>query len=150
MRKKPDSYNKRLYTFVIVCRRLGRSEYIDSRMTAEKKCPECGERIKGRADKKFCSDQCRISYNNKLNSNQTNYVRNINNILRRNRRILVELNTTGKSQVTRAKLSNKGFDFGYHTNVYITKEGSQYKFCYEQGYLEMDSDRFLLVVKKGV
>lgn len=114
----------------------------------EKVCLECGEKIKGRADKKFCSDQCRISYNNKLNSDETNYVRNVNNILRKNRRILMALNTTGKTRVSRDKLNEKGFDFTYFTSVYKTKEGAIYHYCYEQGYLEMDNNYFLLVVKK--
>jgi len=116
--------------------------------TAEKVCLECGEKIKGRADKKFCSDQCRISYNNKLNSDETNYVRNVNNILRKNRRILMALNPTGKTRVSREKLNEKGFDFGYFTSQYKTKEGAVYYYCYEQGYLEMDKNYFLLVVKK--
>jgi len=116
--------------------------------TEEKICLECGEKIVGRADKKFCSDPCRISYNNKLNSDETNYIRNVNNILRKNRRVLLELNTDGKTRVTRDKLSVKGFDFQYYTSTYTTKEGSLYKFCYEQGYLEMDKNFFLLVVKK--
>lgn len=114
----------------------------------EKVCLECGEKIIGRADKKFCSDQCRISYNNKLNSNDTNYVRNVNNALRKNRRILTELNTTGKTRVSREKMLEKGFDFGYCTSIFQTKEGALYKYCYEQGYLEMDKNYFLLVVKK--
>lgn len=114
----------------------------------EKKCLECGEKIIGRADKKFCSDQCRISYNNKLNSDETNHVRNVNNILRKNRRILMELNTTGKTRVSRSRLTEKGFDFGFFTSMYITKEGSQYFYCYEQGYLPVDKSYYLLVVKK--
>jgi hypothetical protein len=85
--------------------------------TAEKVCLECGEKLVGRADKKFCSDQCRISYNNKLNSDETNYVRNVNNALRKNRRILTELNTTQKTvSVSREKLLEKGFDFKYFTS----------------------------------
>jgi len=116
--------------------------------TVEKVCLECEGKINGRVDKKFCSDICRISYNNKLNSDGTNYVRNVNNLLRKNRRILIELNATGKTTVNRNKLSNKGFDFNYFTDTYITKEGAQYRYCYEQGYLEVDRDRFLLVVKK--
>lgn len=114
----------------------------------EKVCLECGEKIIGRADKKFCSDQCRISYNNKLNSDETNYVRNVNNILRKNRRVLMELNTTGKTRVAADKLKEKGFNFGYFTSTYTTKEGALYHFCYEQGYLEMDKNFYLLVVKK--
>lgn len=114
----------------------------------EKKCLECGEKIAGRSDKKFCSDQCRISFNNRLNSDETNLVRNINNALRKNRRILVELNTTGKTRVSREKLAVKGFDFNYFTGIYTTKEGAVYRYCYEQGYLQTDKDWFLLVVRQ--
>jgi hypothetical protein len=117
-------------------------------MLVEKKCLECGEKTIGRADKRFCSDQCRIGYHNKLNSDETNYVRNVNNILRKNRRILLELNTTGKSRVNHDKLTQRGFDFSYYTSTYTTKEGSQYFYCYEQGYLAVDKNYYLLVVKK--
>jgi len=117
--------------------------------TVEKVCLECGEKLVGRADKKFCSDQCRISYNNKLNSDETNYVRNVNNALRKNRRILTELNSTQKTvSVSREKLLEKGFDFKYFTSTFTTKESKIYKYCYEQGYLEMDKGYYLLVVKK--
>jgi predicted nucleic acid-binding Zn ribbon protein len=114
----------------------------------EKKCIECGEKIKGRADKKFCSDQCRITYNNKLRSDDTNYVRNVNNALRKNRRILLTLNTTGKTRVSRDKLNDKGFDFTHFTSQYVTKEGAVYHFCYEQGYLALDKNWYLLVTRK--
>ncbi len=115
---------------------------------AEKACLECGEKIIGRSDKKFCSDQCRVAYNNRLNSNETNFMRNVNNVLRKNRRILIELNTTGKSRVSRERLSEKGFDFNYFTSTYTTKEGAIYHYCYEQGYLAVDKNWYLLVVKK--
>jgi predicted nucleic acid-binding Zn ribbon protein len=114
----------------------------------EKACLECGTKIIGRADKKFCSDQCRVSHNNRLNSNETNFMRNVNNVLRKNRRILIDLNTTGKSRVSREKLHEKGFDFGLFTSTYVTKEGSVYHYCYEQGYLQVDKNWYLLVVKK--
>lgn len=117
-------------------------------MSAEKKCLECGSRITGRIDKKFCSDQCRISYNNRLNSDNTNLVRNINNALRKNRRILIELNTTGKTKTTRERLLERGFDFQYFTSLYRTKENAVYHYCYEQGYLQTDNDWFLLVVRQ--
>lgn len=112
-----------------------------------KVCLECATKITGRIDKKFCSDQCRISFNNRLNSDETNYVRNVNNILRKNRRVLSELNTTGKTRVGMAKLKEKGFDFQYFTNTYKTKDGAVYYYCYEQGYLPIENDSFLLVVK---
>ena len=31
---------------------------------AVKRCPSCGKEVVGRLDKKFCSDECRIFYNN--------------------------------------------------------------------------------------
>lgn len=119
-------------------------------VTKTKECLECGDKIVGRADKKFCSDQCRISYNNKLNSDDTNHVRNVNNVLRKNRRILIELNTLGKTKVHYDKLKEKGFDFNYFTSIYTTKEGGVYHYCYEQGYLNMDKNWYLLVVKKEI
>jgi predicted nucleic acid-binding Zn ribbon protein len=113
----------------------------------EKVCMECGGKISGRADKKFCSDQCRVSYNNKLNRDETAYMNNVTNILRKNRRVLLELNTTGKTKVSRDKLNDKGFDFNYFTSQYKTKDGTIYNFCYEQGYLPLENNWYLLVVK---
>src|SRR6478609_1379772 len=110
-------------------------------------CMECGTKLTGRVDKKFCSDQCRVSFNNRLNSNETNYVRNVSNTLRKNRRILTELNITGKTRVSGTKLKEKGFDFEYFTNLYKTKDGAVYYYCYEQGYLPIENDFYLLVVK---
>lgn len=115
----------------------------------KKTCLECGDEFNGRADKKFCSDQCRSSYNNKLNSDVSNFMRNINNILRKNRRILAELNPHGKSKVHRDKLLEKGFKFSYFTNVYQTKAGKTYHFCYEQGYLPINDGYFALVVRQA-
>ncbi len=115
----------------------------------EKVCDECGGKISGRADKRFCSDQCRVAFNNRNRAEKTNYVRNVNNTLGKNRRILEELNPTGKTKVSRNKLSLKGFDFGFHTDTYRTKDGSYYRYCYEQGYLEIDS-KTVLIVKKEI
>lgn len=47
------------------------------------KCLSCEEPITGRIDKKFCSDYCRSTYNNRLNSDATKIVRNINNRLKK-------------------------------------------------------------------
>jgi len=113
------------------------------------KCVECGEKLYGRLDKKYCSDQCRAAYNNKLNSDSNNFMRNINNILRRNRRILIEQNPTGKAKVHKDKLVELGFNFNYYTNVYRTKKKENvYYFCYEYGYLIFDNGYCSLVIKQ--
>jgi len=75
-------------------------------------------------------------------------VRNINNILRRNRRILEELNPSGKTKTNREKLLIKGFDFDYSTSSYQTQAGARYVFCYEYGYLLLEGDDVLLVKSK--
>ncbi len=114
----------------------------------KRKCLECAEEFTGRVDKRFCSDQCRNTYNNRQNSDSTTTVRNINNILRKNRRILTELNKSEKTKVHRTKLSDKGFNFNYFTSIYTTQKGSSYYFCYEQGYLPLDNEFYFLVVNK--
>lgn len=111
-------------------------------------CPECGDVLNGRVDKKFCSDMCRNAYNNKQNSDTTNYVRNINNSLRKNRRIL-ELSLKGeKTTVPKQKLVERGFNFSFYTNQVTTRNNHVYTFCYEYGYLPLEKD-FYLIVKRN-
>ncbi|WP_394660097.1 hypothetical protein [uncultured Chryseobacterium sp.] len=109
-------------------------------------CLECGEKIIGRSDKKFCNDACRNAYNNKHNKDSNNLMRNINNKLRKNYRILTEVNIEGKTKVARAKLVGLGFDFEFFTNLRVYKNGSEYKFIYDYGYKLLDDD-FMLIVK---
>ncbi|GAA6766195.1 hypothetical protein [Flavobacterium johnsoniae] len=111
-------------------------------------CLECSEKLVGREDKKFCSDSCRNAYNNKINKDSNNYMRNVNNKLRKNYRILSELNIDGKSKATRDKMINKGFDFDFFTNILQTKTGNTYYFLYDQGYRSLDNDYYMLVKKE--
>lgn len=113
-----------------------------------KTCLECGEKIMGRIDKKFCSDYCRNSYNNNVNKESKNLIRNINNRLKKNYKILSELNETGKTKTTRTKLYDMGFDFTLFTSIYTTKTGNTYFYVYDQGYLGLENDGFLLIKKE--
>jgi predicted nucleic acid-binding Zn ribbon protein len=117
------------------------------RATENKVCLECGETIKGRSDKKFCSDACRNMYHYRSNNAPINYVRNVVNALKRNRRILTELNDgpEGTKKVHREKLVERGYNFMYHTNIYRTRKGNTYVFCFEHGYLELNDDWLALV-----
>jgi len=94
-----------------------------------KKCLECGETVTGRTDKK-------------------NLIRNINNRLKKNHKILTELNKTGKTKVTRTKLYDNGFDFNFFTSIYTTKTGNTYYYVYDQGYLSLENELFLLIKKE--
>lgn len=110
-------------------------------------CLECGETFVGRADKKFCSDYCRNAYNNKINKDSKNLIRNTNNKLRKNWRILEELNPQKKGTISKNKLDSKGFDFSLFTSIYTTKTGDVYYFCYNQGYRVLENDMYMLVKK---
>ena len=110
-------------------------------------CLECGDHLIGRIDKKFCTDYCRNSYNNKVNKESKNLIRNVNNRLRKNYKILSELNTSGKTKVTRTKLYDKGFDFQLFTSIYKTKTENTYHYIYDQGYLALENEWFLLIKK---
>ncbi len=111
-------------------------------------CLECGEKLIGREDKKFCNDSCRNSYNNKINKDTNNLMRNINNQIRKNFRILNHLNTEEKTKVSKNTLLQKGFDFTLITSIYTTKTGNQYFFVYNQGYMILDEEYCLLVKRK--
>lgn len=111
----------------------------------KRQCPECDEVVVGRMDKKFCSDACRNAFNNKVNAPATNYIRNVNNLLARNRRILKRLNPSGKTELNRDDLLREGFDFDYYTHQVVTQSGETYCYCYEQGYLNLTRELVLLV-----
>jgi predicted nucleic acid-binding Zn ribbon protein len=113
-------------------------------------CLACGKPIKGRSDKKFCDDYCRNNYNNVLKSATNSQVRNINNTLGKNRRILETLLSSEKemTKATRDQLLLKGFSFKYITHLYSNKKGNTYFFCYEYGYLPLDNDWYLIVKRK--
>jgi len=113
----------------------------------ERQCLECGGVVRGRADKKFCSDSCRVAFRNRLNGEEYRYIRRINNILRRNRRILMMMNPTGRNRVRYETLRAHGFDFNHFTSTHRRRDGSRYYYCYEQGYMPLDSHWYLLVVK---
>ena len=114
---------------------------------SQRKCLECGEPFFGRSDKKYCSDQCRSIYNNRIDVASKNLIRNTNNRLKKNYTILSSLNVSGKTKVTRLKLFDRNFDFHFFTSTYTTKSGSVYYYVYDQGYLELENDVFLLIKK---
>ena len=136
--------------FVVVCKRIIFFQYlwVDFYLKfalMKKACLECGDNIVGRIDKKFCSDGCRNAFNNKVNKDSKNLIRNTNNRLRKNYRILEALNPDKKTRTSRAKLIEAGFDFNYFTSIYTTKVGTIYYFVYDQGYLPLEGDYYALV-----
>ncbi|MNK06387.1 hypothetical protein D3C87_242820 [compost metagenome] len=111
-------------------------------------CLDCHTDIKGRADKKFCDDQCRNNYNNKRKSEDGAFVKKINQILNKNRRLLRDENNNGNSSVKKDILIKRGFDFDYHTHYYLADTGNVYVFCYEYGYMFSQNDDVILLKKE--
>ncbi|SMG29423.1 hypothetical protein [Sphingobacterium psychroaquaticum] len=116
----------------------------------EKCCVWCGQFVKGRSDKRFCDDGCRNAYNNKMNRVSNQYVREVNNILKKNRNVL--LTVLGEEKTTRISgdhLLREGLDFNFFTNLLENGKGQTYSFVYEYGYLPLGNELFL-IVKRGV
>jgi hypothetical protein len=84
-----------------------------------------------------------------LNSDTTNYVRNVNNILRKNRRILEENLKGETSTLPKQKLIDKGLNFKFYTNQIVTRNNHTYFYCYEFGYMLLDKEMVLIVKKKA-
>ena len=113
-------------------------------------CLMCDKPVKGRTDKKFCDDYCRNNYNNQLKADCNNLVRNINNALGKNRRILESLipEQEEMGKVSKEKLLEEGFLFKYITHIYSNRKGTNYFFCYDHGYLLLENDCYLVVKRK--
>ncbi len=109
-------------------------------------CIFCKEPFKGRSDKKFCTDQCRASYNNLNKAESEKVIQQVNKVLRKNRTILKMLNPAGMSIIRKEFLAERGFNFKYFTSLYKTKDGNEYWFCYDIGYLLLDDDKVRIVV----
>ena len=120
-------------------------------LAQSKNCLACDKPVKGRTDKKFCDDLCRNKYNNHLKAGCNNYVRNINNALGKNRRILESLlpGQEEMGKVSKEKLLQEGFQFKYITHIYRNKKGTTYYFCYDHGYLLLENDWYLVVRQRN-
>ncbi|MFP4058992.1 MAG: hypothetical protein ACOCYF_01110 [Bacteroidota bacterium] len=108
------------------------------------KCLDCGELLKGRIDKKFCSDACRINFHNQRNRHLNNLFRRVNLQLSRNRRLLDEFYSAGRTMLALDELRNNGFSPKYITHVEKTDHHLLY-FCYDYGYFYIDEDEIAIV-----
>lgn len=110
----------------------------------ERHCPECGQRIAGRSDKKFCNDQCRTAWHNRIKSEDYDRIKNTNSILMKNRRILAELIAEGHLEIRTVALTRLGFQFDYFTRTKRERNGNMSHFCYDVGYVPVSNGLYLL------
>lgn len=120
-------------------------------LAKKKYCAFCGEALKGNANKKFCNDSCRSSFNNERYRETNQELARINRQLKKNRTIILGLlKSADKLVLGKDVLSTKGFDFGFHTHMYPTRKGDQYFYCYDTGYLLLKENTVLIVRSKTV
>lgn len=110
----------------------------------------CENELKGRVDKKFCSDYCKTDYHyrKRKRSGKEFFKKQIDDIIRTNRKILHEYNLAGKTTVRKKELLDKGFNPRFMTHYWKTRSGDTYLFCYDQGFKEVKDngkDKFLLI-----
>lgn len=108
-------------------------------------CLFCNDHFKGRSDKKFCSDQCRATFNNQNRADSEKVIQHVNKVLRKNRTILKTLNPVGMSVIRKEFLEERGFNFKYFTSLFKTKEGNEYWFCYDMGYMYLEDNKVRIV-----
>ena len=87
----------------------------------KKICPVCNQEFEGRSDKKFCCDQCRNTYNNNKYADFSNQTRNINRILKSNRKILSDFFAKGVTKLNKERLLKAGYNFDY-LQIFILQE----------------------------
>lgn len=112
-------------------------------------CLNCGEILKGREGKIFCSPYCRSNYHYQKNKEkESTLFKNIDKQLKVNRRLLKNYNKAGKAVVRKDELINEGFNPKYFTHYWKNQKGDVYLFCYEYGFLEKkegEKIKFVLV-----
>jgi hypothetical protein len=111
------------------------------------KCLICKAPFKGRADKKFCSIDCKNSYHLQLKKANELATAKVDLLLHRNREILLEtLGKDGKQKIlSKIELEKKGFVFRYITGYYTNSQGKQYHYVYDFAWMEFTSQEVLIV-----
>ena len=111
----------------------------------DRACMECGKTLVGRSDKKFCDDQCRTAYHNRIYREDHDFIRNVQSILRKNRRILAEHHAGDHTKVPVRELALSGYNFDFFTNTWTTSSGETFYFCFDFGFSRPDPDTCLLI-----
>ncbi|MEY3096871.1 MAG: hypothetical protein RL647_461 [Bacteroidota bacterium] len=124
---------------------------MENQFNVSNTCKECGDKLKGRADKVFCNDACRSAFNNRRNREQLDPLKSINRVLVKNRRILKEVYelSGGQSTIPMRRLENKGFLFNFFTHTEEPNKGNCYRYCYDFGYAEAKNGELMITKYSG-
>lgn len=109
---------------------------------AYRTCLECGDPITGRSDKKFCSDYCRTNYNNRRLEASHSYIRRVNSILLKNKRVLDYMKASQSKSIPLSLAREMGFCQEFHTSE--SRQGRKRIYhVYERKFLIQNNYLFL-------
>lgn len=112
-------------------------------------CPVCKHEVKGRADKVYCSLQCKSAQHYERKSQNESFFLQVDRQLKINRKILKKYNVSGYTTLRKEKLLNEGFNPRFFTHFWKNNKGQVYLFCYDYGFMEIEQNavkKYLLVV----
>jgi len=114
-----------------------------------KKCENCGAKVIGRTDKRFCDNECRTEYNNQKTREKVKQmpecIARIQKTIINNYNILTTLKSRSEQFFSKMYLMELGFSFRYVTSA-IEQEGTIWYFCFNQAYI-ITGDRIMLLAE---
>jgi len=115
----------------------------------ERGCLECGYKLVGRTDKKFCNDYCRNAFNNKRYRKEHHVKRQIQGVLNLNYGILKGIcDQEAVTESTVQDLRSKGYQMQFFTNLSLTGEGEVLRQCFDMGLLTKENGQLYVIDMK--
>jgi hypothetical protein len=116
---------------------------------SSRKCKICKSPLTGRLGQVFCSVKCKNYYHKNLRYASVKAAVRINEYLKRNHGILLELLGMNLTQIKvyRNLLEDKRFRFKYHTHSHINHKGKRMNFVYNLAWMEFSDDEILIIRK---
>ena len=121
-----------------------------SKASIRKKCKICKKEIVGRQDKIFCSIQCKNNYHIRLRRVTKIATKRIDDILHRNRSILLELmgKNARQKKISKLFLDKKKFNYSYVTSFHTNNQGKLVYHVYDFSWMTF-SDEEVLIRRKN-
>lgn len=112
-------------------------------------CLNCGAKIHGRSDKKFCGIDCKNAYNYTKRQETKSVTKIIDQLLHKNHHILSTLIGTQRKRmkIDRLELEKMGFSFKYITGYYVNSQNKKYHYVYDFAWMEF-SNQEIMIIKK--
>ena len=113
----------------------------------EKSCLTCGEKLTGRADKKYCNEACKNEFHNQQNGQRSSVEKQQLSVARKNHSILSEIEASGRAEIGVKDLERFGFNFEGLTGLQILGKGNFLLYCFD--YRLMSTTKGYSIKKSG-